>query len=143
MKRKILYSLIVMLLALPALVKAQAPSPSPSPSTPLIYKDWKRVIETADHTEISTRVIRCNLMTPNQVHILLFNEAGVAKVVNFKVQITNKIDNKTFSKKITFNTAPYQMVFTDCSDNPVFSTFRIDLPNDYNPQNLDIVITML
>jgi len=115
-----------------------------NPTPTIVYKEWEKVIESEDHTEISTRIVKCESSVNNQVHLLFFNESANAKLVKFKVEITNKADGKNFSKEITFNAAKFQMVFTDCSTtDPLFANFKIDLPNDYTPGNLDIKITLL
>jgi len=142
MNRKILYAFIVMLLTMPALVQAQDANAFTPPLT--VYKDWEKVIETEDHTELSTRIVKCEKSQFNQIHLLFFNEANVAKQVKFKVEVTNKSDAKKISKEVSFSAAKFQMVFTDCSTtNPDFAKFKVDLPNDYDPNNLDIKITIL
>lgn len=115
-----------------------------NPTPTVVFKEWEKIIETNDHTEISIRVVKCENSVFNQVHLLFFNEASEAKQVKFKVEVTNKADGRTINKEISFNAAKHQMVFTDCStSDPLFSNFKIDLPNDYTPGNLDIKITIL
>jgi len=76
-------------------------------------------------------VVKSSKNAPNQVHLLFFNEAATAKLVKFKVEVTNKADNRSFSKEINFSAAAFQMVHTDCSsDNPLFATFKINMPDD-------------
>jgi len=114
-----------------------------NPTPTVVFQEWEKVIESSDHTEISTRVVKCEISAFEQAHLLFFNESPDNKQVKFKVEITNKADGKNFSKEINFSAGKFQMVFTDCSNDPLFSNFKIDLPNDYTPGNLDIKITIL
>jgi hypothetical protein len=133
------------LLTLLLLIFANLATASTPPNGPShIYKEWNMEIETNDHIEIFTRVVKCSLNGPNQVHLKFFNENPVPKSVKFKVEITNVSTQNSFSKEILINADLGAMYTPDCSVNdPILNSLMIDLPNGYNPNNLSFSITIL
>ena len=109
-----------------------------------IYKDWSLIIETDTHIEISARVLKCSMMGTNQVHLRVFNENSVTKTIKFKVEIIDLTDQRSIVKEITINAAIGAMYIPDCENgNPLMKSLKVDLPNDYNPNNLTINVSII
>ena len=47
-------------------IYAQAP-------TETVYKDWLRAAESANHVDVSTRIVKCDENSPAQVQLFIFN----------------------------------------------------------------------
>ena len=133
MKRKILYSLIVMLLALPALVKAQAPA------SPVIYKEWTPFGEQGNEIEVEYRVIKC--VDVNQIHLFLFNENNLDKNLQFSIEITNVDNNEKYTKEISFQATKFKMYKPLCDSDASLDALKINIPASFNPANLTLKIT--
>ena len=134
MKRKFLYSFVILLLTLPCLVNAQS---SPEP---VIYQDWKFLGENPQQIEIEYRIIKCS--TIPQVHLYLFNENPVEKTVLLTVEITNNDDNQKITKEVTFKAALGGMFKALCDSDASLDALKVDVPSGYNPANLTVKITL-
>jgi hypothetical protein len=120
-----------------------AGTPLQANNEPMIIVDnWKLKVETAGHIELSTRIVKCSLTSPYQVHILFFNENPTAKSLTFTAKITNNADGNNFSKTITINADLAAMYIPNCDNsNSLLNSLKIDLPSNYNPADLTITIT--
>lgn len=133
MKRKIIYSILVMVMALPTIMKAQ------SPSTPVIYKEWALLGESKTQMDVSYRVIKCT--TINQVHLFIFNENPADQTAIFDVEITNNSDGLKFTKSINYALKSAMMYKAECDSDASFDALKLDLPSSYDPTNLTVKIT--
>ena len=120
MKHRIFNSLLLLLLALPALVLAQ------TPQTPLVYKEWTLIAETPTSLDISYKIIKCG--TVNQVHLLLFNESTEDQNANFELEFTNNADGKKFVKVISFATTKAGLYRATCKSDVSLNALKMDLP---------------
>lgn len=133
MKRKILYSLLIVMMALPALVKAQ------SPGNPVIYKEWASLGESSTQMDVSYRVIKCTSV--NQIHLQVFNENPNDQTAHFELEITNTADGQKFNKEIIFATKRAEMYTAECNSDTALNVLKLDLPSSYDPTNLTLKIT--
>ena len=133
MKRKFLYSFVILLLTLPCLVNAQS---SPEP---VIYQDWKFLGENPQQLEIEYRIIKCT-DTP-QLHLFIFNENIVDKTVQLLVEITNKDDNQKVTLEVTFLADKMKMYKALCDSDTSLDALKLNIPIGYNPANLSVKIT--
>lgn len=133
MKRKILYSLFIVIMSLPVCVKAQ------TSGTPLIYKDWETLMESNTQLDVSYRVIKCTSV--KQVHLMILNENIVDQTANFMLEITNNNDGTKFSKEIIFETKKVTLYKAECDSDNSLDKLKIDLPETYDPQNLTVKVT--
>lgn len=133
MKQKIVYSFIVMLLVLPALVKAQ------KPVTPTIYKEWTVFGESKSHYEVSYRIIKCSPNATAQIHLQILNEKD-SRTANFEIEIISE-DGSKVSKNVHVYMPDSAFMKADCnSEDKSLDALKIDLPSTSNPSALTIKI---
>lgn len=137
MKGKILYSFIVMLLTLPALVKAQAQPPSAT-----VYQNWKMLGESPTNYEVSARIVKCNPESAVQMHVEIFNEGISSQSCHFKITMTNSATNEQVVKEVNYTAALGELAMPTCenSDKP---TLRFNTPVGWNAENIQYTITFL
>ena len=130
MKRKFLVPLIAILIALPAITKAQGP---------VIYKDWEMIIESTTLMDISYRVIKCD--TANQIHLLIFNENSIDQVAHFDLEITNTDNGEKYTKEINFSCTKATVYKALCESDATMDPLKINLPANFNPAGLTVKLT--
>ncbi len=133
MKRKFLIPLFAILMALPALTKAQ------SDGNPVIYKEWALLGESKTFLDVSYRIIKCTSVV--QIHLNVFNESPKDQTANFDIEITNNNDGQKVTKSITYSLKMATMYKADCDSESSFDALKIDLPNGYDPTNITTKIT--
>lgn len=133
MKRKILYSLLIVMMALPALVKAQ------SPGNPVIYKDWEMIIESTTLLDVSFRVIKCD--TANQIHLMIFNENTMSQTAHFDLEITNTDSGEKFTKEINFAATKATVHKALCDFDASLEALKFNIPANFNPGSLTVKLT--
>lgn len=130
MKRKFLVPLIAILMALPAITKAQSP---------VIYKEWALLGESKTFLDVSYRIIKCTSVV--QIHLNVFNESPNDQTATFDVEVTNNSDGLKFTKTITHSLKLATMYKADCDSDSSLEDLKIDLPNGYDPTNITTKIT--
>jgi hypothetical protein len=125
------YALLFCLCFLYAGVKAQSNDPN------TVYKAWAMLGESSAHIDVSYRVVRCGISSPNQVHLEVFNENPAAQTVNMTIVVKNNATNASFSSTVSQSVASAAIVKADCSG----SALKIDLPSNYDPTNLTVTVT--
>lgn len=133
MKQKIVYSLIALLLSLPALVNAQ------SQGNPVIYKDWEMLVETTNLLDVSYRVIKCD--SANQIHLLIFNENVMDQNAHFDMEITNNDTGEKYTKEISFAATKATVYKAMCDSDASLDKLRFNIPANFNPNNLTVKIS--
>ncbi len=106
-----------------------------------IYKEWVMLGESATHVDVSCRIVKCGLTTPNQIHLSVFNESASAQTTNMTIVVKNNATNTTFSTQISYTSAVAALVKADCSSSTSTNSLKIDLPAGYDPNNLTVTIT--
>lgn len=134
MKRKILFSILVLLMVVPAITQAQ------SPASPVVYTNWTPLPENSINVEVEYRVIKCDAVA--QVHLFLFNENNVDKLVQLIVEITNNDDQQKITKEVSFQTTKFTMYKALCESDASLNALKLDLPAAYNPANISIKVTI-
>ncbi len=112
-----------------------------SESYPKVTKEWFLLEETKTHIEFSGRVIKCDENENHQLHLKIFNENAEEKNVNFKVTILDKTTGKSIEKTITLTLGVAAMINAAC-DSSENSNLKIEIPSDYNAENLDIKLQL-
>lgn len=102
-----------------------------------IFKDWSVLGESANHIDVSYRVVKCGLTSPNQLHLSVFNENATTQSVNMTISVKNNANNATFSSTISYSAAAAAIVKADCSG----TSLKVDLPSSYDPNNLTVTVT--
>lgn len=133
MKRKVLFALIIMIMAAPAISSAQAPA------APVIYKDWESLKESLTQIDVSYRVIKCSAVT--QIHLLVFNESTTDQNTHFEIEITNNSNGLKFTKEISYATLKATIYKAECDSDSSLDKLKIDLPSSYDPNDLTVKIT--
>lgn len=133
MKKKIFYSFIVILLALPALVKAQM-----VPVNPTIYKEWFLLGESSTQLDVSARILKCT--STNQVHLQIFNENPNNQTAHFDIEIKNNADGVKFITEISFAAQKAAIHTANCTSDASLEALKINLPATYDPTNITIKI---
>lgn len=136
MKQKILYSFIVMLLALPALVKAQ------NPVTPAISKEWTFLGESPTQYEVSARIVKCRPDGSVQMHVEIFNEGVGSQGCHFKIMLTNPATQEKMVKELNHTLGVGEMIKPSC-DNEEKSFLRFNIPAGWNPETIEFTITFI
>lgn len=104
-----------------------------------VYKNWNILGEdTANHVDISYRIVQCTSTSANQVHLSVFNENPSTKSVSFTVTIKDNSSNATSTSQISYQVSPAAMDRADCSSS---GSLKINIPSGYNPANLTVSIT--
>lgn len=106
-----------------------------------IYKEWVMLGESATHVDVSCRIVKCGLTTPNQIHLSVFNESASAQTTNMTIVVKNNATNTSFSTQISYTSAVAALVKADCSSSTSTNSLKIDLPAGYDPNNLTVTIT--
>lgn len=109
--------------------------------TETIYKDWLFAGESANHVDVSTRIIKCNSTSPDQVHLFIFNEGSTNNVISFVVTVTNNDSKEAFSTAITHTVNRAEMIRAMCDNDESLNDLKISLPSNYNPNNLTLSVT--
>lgn len=137
MKGKIIYSFIMMLLALPAFVKAQA-----QPTSSTVYQNWKMLGESPTNYEVSARIVKCHPDSALQMHVEIFNEGAGSQVCHFIITIKNPSTNEQIIKEINYTAALGELAMPTCenSDKP---TLRFNAPVGWNPETIQYTITFI
>lgn len=134
MKCKMLYSLLVILLAFPTLVKAQ------SPSNPVVYKNWAVLVEKINLVDVSYRIVRCD--TVNQIHFLIFNGSSVDKMTNFDFLVTNIATGDKYTGVVSFATSRATTYKALCDSDASLNQLKINLPTNFDPNNITVAIIL-
>ena len=115
-------------------IYAQAP-------TETVYKDWLRAAESANHVDVSTRIVKCDENSPAQVQLFIFNEGSSNPVINMNVTIVNNDGAQSFSTNVIKNVEKGTMIQPTCESNAATDGLKISLPEGYNPSNLTVTVT--
>ena len=134
LKCKFLISVIVLILAVPNLVKAQ--------NTPVIHQNWKMIGESATHYEVSARVIQCHPDSAVQLHVELFNEGGGAQTAHFNLSINNPANNEQMVREISYAMASGDLIIPLCENND-YQPLRISLPANWDPAAVTFTLTII
>ena len=128
------FILLVFILSVSAsTLKAQAPA--------TIYKDWYSLGESKSLADISYRIVKCDPAGVNQIHLNVFNENPKAQTIKMTILIKNNPDNASFSKVISYNATAGSMNKAECSSSSATDDLKINLPTNYNPNQLTVTIT--
>ncbi len=133
MKRSILHSFIVLLLAIPAMTQAQGNA------SPVIYKDWNMVIESTTLIDVSYRIVKCTSVT--QAHLMVFNENSVAQNAHFNIEFTNIASGEKFTKEINLACTKATIYKALCESDASLDVLKINLPANFNPMGISVKVT--
>lgn len=136
MKRKFIYSIVFLLIALPSLVKAQAPS------TSTVYQPWTKLGESTTMMDVSGQVIRCHPDSSAQLHLNVFNEGTADQLAHFTVILTNPITLGQVTKEVSRNSEKYKMLIAGCDDNN-YPDLKINIPVGWDPATVKISINFI
>lgn len=106
-----------------------------------VYKEWVMLGESATHVDISCRIVKCGLTTPNQLHLAVFNESASAQTTNMTIVVKNNATNASFSTPVSYSSAAAAIVKADCSSSTSTNALKIDLPAGYDPNNITVTVT--
>lgn len=108
-----------------------------SPET--IYKDWHFVGESKSHVDISAKITKCTADSPNQIHLFVFNEGSENNDVKFTIKVSEIEGSRSFSVDVRHKVERAEMIKAECGNK--IDNLKIDLPADYNPNNISITVT--
>lgn len=108
--------------------------------TETIYKDWLFTGESANHVDVSARIIKCSSTSPDQVHLFIFNEGSSSNAISFVVTVTNSDSNESFSTTINHTVNRAEMIKATCDNDETVNDLKISLPSNYNPNNLTLSV---
>ena len=106
----------------------------------IIYKDWLFVAESPNHVDVSARVVKCSEATANQVQIFIFNEGSERSDIRFTINISDVESGKSFNTEINHTVVRAEMVRAICDNDEKLKGLKINLPKEYNPNNIVISI---
>lgn len=109
--------------------------------TETVYKDWLRAAESANHVDVSTRIVQCDAASAPQVQLFIFNEGSNNPVVSMNVLITNNDGNQSFTTTVVKSVEKGTMIQPKCDSDTATEGLKINLPEGYNPSNLTISVT--
>ncbi len=137
MKRKFLYSIVFLLLALPSMVDAQVQSPSAT-----IYQPWTKLGESKTMMDVSGQVIRCHPDSAAQLHLNVFNENSADQVAHFTILLTNPLTLEQVTKEVSRNAEKYAMAIATCDDSN-YPDLRMNIPTGWDPATVKITLTFI
>ncbi len=104
-----------------------------------IYKDWHFVGESKSHVDISAKITKCTTDSPNQIHLFVFNEGSENNDVKFTIKVSEIEGSKSFSVDVRHKVERAEMIRAECGNK--LDNLKINLPADYNPNNILITVT--
>lgn len=105
-----------------------------------VYKDWLFVGESANHVDVSARIVKCSEASANQVHLFIFNEGSERSDIKFTINVLDNESGNSFDTEIKHTVVTAEMVKALCDKDEKMSGLKITLPKEYNPNNLTISI---
>lgn len=109
-------------------------------SSETVYKDWLFVGESANHVDVSARIVKCSEASANQVHLFIFNEGSQRSDIKFTINVLDVESGKSFDTEVKHTVVTAEMVKALCDKDEKMSGLKITLPKEYNPNNLTISI---
>lgn len=103
----------------------------------VVIHDWTALEESAQHIDVSYRIVQCQQGENGQIQLSIFNENAVAKTISFSLEIT---DGNGESATIEFNDLSLnigEMRMASCSDYPEIT---VDLPTNIDGSSANILI---
>ncbi len=128
---------IVIYMSLTCGVATYAMATNTSENYPKVIKDWFLIEETKFHIEFSGKVVKCTDSENNQLHLKIFNENAEEKIVSFKLTIKDKTTGKSLEKNFTLTLGVASMISASC-DSSENNNFKIEIPSEFNAENIDI-----
>lgn len=109
--------------------------------TETVYKDWLHIGESANHVDVSARIVKCSATSPDQVQIFIFNEGSSSNAISFVVTVVNNDTNESFNSTVSHTVNRAEMVKATCDNDETLNGLKVNLPSSYNPNNLTISVT--
>jgi len=125
-------AIVAFLFALPLLSSAQG--------QPNILKDWTMLGESSNHIDVSYRLVKCNLATPNQIHLTILNENPTSQVVSMSIKVINNANGENTIFPVNYTIGAAALKRGDCAD-AASNALKINIPSAYNASNLTLQVT--
>ncbi len=109
-------------------------------SSETVYKDWLFVGESANHVDVTARIVKCSEASANQIHLFIFNEGSANSDIKFTINVLDVESGKSFNAEIKHTVSPAEMVRALCDNDKKMEGLKITLPKEYNPSNLTLTI---
>jgi hypothetical protein len=108
----------------------------------VVYQNWKMILESPTHYEVSARVVKCHPDSTVQLHLEIFNEGVSAQACQFKLTITNPVTKEQIVKEVNHTLGVGEMIKPSC-DNGDKQSLRFNIPSGWNPATLEFTVTLI
>jgi hypothetical protein len=103
-----------------------------------IPEDWRTLGTNSFQTEVSYRIIRCN--SNNQIHLSTNNRSSLVQTLVCDLTIKNKATGLFITKQLIHLIPKNSITRASCSEELDLNKLKIDLPGNYDPNNLVVTI---